>query len=120
MFIRVLDWLSSSVYGSLDGRFVFERQLHCERGTFAQRGCHIDRPAEQMGEALRERQAKPGSSIPSCRRTVGLTELVEHVLLRISRDSDPGVVYAIHDPVVGERYACNDLAAFGELCRVAE
>src|SRR4030095_9024586 len=120
MFIRLLDWLSSGVSGHLDRRFVLERQLHGERRTFTESGRHLDRSTEQVSETLRERQPKPGPSVPPRRRAIPLPELVEHVLLRIGRNSDPGVVYPIHDAVVGERYACNDLAAFGELRGVAE
>src|SRR5215213_11629386 len=107
MFIPVVEGLSSSITRQVDGSFEFQRHLDRECRSFTNRGAHLDAATEQVGQALSERQAEPRAAVPTCRRAVDLTELVEHVLLGVERDPDSGVLYAIHDPVVGERYTCN-------------
>src|SRR5687768_6612415 len=120
MFIPIGDWLSSSISRQLDGSFVLERKLDGKRRAFAERRTQFDGATEQVREPLRKRQAEAGATVSARRGAVDLAELIEHVLLGVEPDPDAGVLYAIHDPVVGEPNTGNDLATLSELHRIAE
>ena len=105
-----------------DGRVPVHRQHHGEGAALAQRAAQRDLPAEGLGETQAVGEAEAGAARPGLQRPAHLEELLEHPLLVLRGDADPGVghldldVLARLGPCDGE----TDLAVLGEAHRVDE
>src|SRR5678815_6022015 len=100
---------SSGISRQLDRRLVLERERDGERRAFAERRSEFDGATEDVRETLRKCQTESRAAVATRGRPIDLPELLEHVLLRVGRDPDAGVLYAVDDAVVGQGHARHDL-----------
>src|SRR5690606_20783638 len=72
-----------------------------ERAAFARRAAQLDLAAEQVRQLAADRQAQAGAAVLAARARVGLLERLEHDLLLVERDADPGVADRERDHLAG-------------------
>ena len=134
--MRRLTSLSSTISTSRCGRpgsacgasgasATIERHGEVKRAAGARLALDPDASAHQPHERGRDGQAETGAAEPARRRSVRLAERLEDRRRASRRDADPGVGDAEMQLVLpslreSSRTATNDVAALGELERVAD
>src|SRR6185437_7731727 len=106
----------------LGGRAVDAGDGHRENRPLARRALQPDAAAQELGELLRQRQAKPGALDAALERVRDLAEFLEDDLVIGFGDADAGILDAEGDRI-GAGVVSGpdaDLAALGELDRVGD